>query len=328
MDTNNYKIVVGDDGSTACKLAYFDESNPSEVKTFVSHNRAELGQGFSFGKPNYVYITDDEKDTKYTFSDDKNALPTSNKAFQYDEQCRASVQHALVQSGIQETNIDLCVTLPISQFFNKDGTHNTDNIERKRAVHLGYIKSVNHKTYNIKSVSVYPEGIPAILAEIQHHDIKPTDTCMCLDLGGTTSDACIFTGKLNNIINVDSYNCGMFEVMENIRAELNNDLNNIYTMHLDFILRNANNPELIKDTINKEIDVRKHYLPVFERLYRQVIELNKGSLSNTKVFLAGGGAFLFHEFLQEKDIESTVIQNAETALAESILLIHSKQSQL
>ena len=54
------------------------------------------------------------------------------------------------------------MTLPINQFFNGDGYPNDGNIEQNKKNDFGFIHSENHKIFNIKSISVYPEGIPAI----------------------------------------------------------------------------------------------------------------------------------------------------------------------
>lgn len=315
----NNKHVVIDDGSTACKLAYYEKE---AVITLISPNRAEIGSGISFGSANHVYTTNEELKTKYTFSDGKNALPTSNKDFQYSDLCRASLQHALVKSGIKEQNIDLSVTLPINQFFNKDGAENTENIEKKKAAHLGYIHSDNHQTYKIHSVSVYPEGLPAMLMMLEDSNILSTDTSILIDIGGTTSDVCLFSGKLENIISINSYDCGMVEIMESIRAELNQTMNNIFIMHLDFILRHFDNNEAINNQLRCDVDVMKHANPILERLYHLLIELNRGAFSNTKVFITGGGASILSSFLKNKNINSSVIPNSETALAEAILLIN------
>ncbi len=315
------KLVVADDGSTACKLAFFNEEDKDEVSTLISSNRAELGCGFSFGTLNYSYTTNDELKTKYTFSDEKDALPTSNKAFQYHEQSRASVHHALVKSGIKADNIKLCVTLPINQFYNNDGTENTINIAKKKETHLGYISSDNHKTYNICDVVVYPEGIPAMLLALDD-DILPTDTSLLIDIGGTTADLCLFNGKLNNIMNMDSLNCGMTSIMDSIKSELNQSMNNIYTMHLDFILRNFNNPEEIYKNIHCDVDVMKHARPILEKLYRNIVEFNKGAFTNTRIYLTGGGAIILNAFLTENGVSSKIIDNSETALAKSILLLN------
>ncbi len=317
----NIKIVVADDGSTACKLAFFDESNKEKVVTLISSNRAELGRGFNFGSLNYIYTTNLDKGTKYTFSDEKDALPTSNRSFQYHEQCRASVHHALVKSEIKADNIKLCVTLPINQFYNNDGTENTENIANKKQTHLDYISSDNHKTYKICEVVVYPEGIPAMLLALED-DILPTDTSLLIDIGGTTADLCLFNGKLNNIINMDSLNIGMSAIMDSMRSELNQNMNNIYTMHLDFILRNFDKPEEITKNIHCNIDVMQHARKILEKLYRNIVEFNKGSFTNTRIYLTGGGAKILNVFLAENGVSSKIIDNSETALAKSILLLN------
>lgn len=316
------KLVVVDDGSTACKIAFFNTDNPETITKLISPNRAEIGRGISFGNANHVYTTNEELDTKYTFSDSKDALPTSNKEFQYGDLCRASLQHALVKSGIEESKIDLCVTLPINQFYSKDGSENQANIEKKKAAHLGYIRSDNHKTYEINSVSVYPEGIPAMLLMLEDSQILQTDISILIDIGGTTSDVCLFSGKLEELRSVNSYECGMIEIMDSIRSELNQTMTNIVPMHLDFILRNFDNKDVLNQQLHCDINVIKHSTPILDRLYHQLIQLNGGSFSNTKVYLTGGGALILNSFLKIKDVDSIVIPNPETALAEAILLIN------
>ncbi|KLV03543.1 hypothetical protein ABT56_19130 [Photobacterium aquae] len=321
----NNHLVVCDDGSTSCKLT---TEIDGEIISIISPNRAEIGKGISFGKQPFVYKISDDDDSQsafLTFSEQKNALPTSNKSYQFHPQSRASVHHALNQAGIANGKIDLVVTLPINQYFNADGSVNDGNIEKKKHTHMGFIQSVNHKTYSIETVHVYPEGIPAIYMYLQKYELKSTEISMLLDIGGTTTDAVIFIGNAAELIRIDSFSVGTFEIMESIRSELTNTLSNVFTMHLDLILKHFEDPDFIKENLNVEVDINKHLSPVFERLLIELHEFNKGEINNTNIYITGGGAKLLSHYLNKKGIKNTTLERHETALSEAIYMLETSQ---
>ncbi|MGP1924964.1 MAG: plasmid segregation protein ParM domain-containing protein [Arsenophonus sp. NEOnobi-MAG3] len=84
--------------------------------------------GFAFD-PIYNYEVDG---LKYSFSKaSADVIPTMNIDFQYRTENLLSVYHALQLSGLTPQEIELWVTLLISEYYSNDAQENTVNIQRK-----------------------------------------------------------------------------------------------------------------------------------------------------------------------------------------------------
>jgi len=122
--------VFCDDGSIAIKLCWQDELD-QELKTLVSQNTFDEGWkpgGFAY-YPIYNY---EVNELKYSFSQaSTDVIPTTNIDFQYRTENLFSVHHVLQLSGLTPQEIELWVTLPISEYYSDDTQENTANIQHK-----------------------------------------------------------------------------------------------------------------------------------------------------------------------------------------------------
>jgi plasmid segregation protein ParM len=120
--------IFCDDGSTNVKLAWFEGKTLKSAVSVNSfrHNWKVEGLGSS---RTYNYLLDGRK---YTYDPvSEAAISTTHIEYQYSDTNVLAVHHALLNSGIEPQEIDLTVTLPISEFYTADCQKNTLNIERK-----------------------------------------------------------------------------------------------------------------------------------------------------------------------------------------------------
>ncbi|MDD0465022.1 plasmid segregation protein ParM, partial [Shigella sonnei] len=75
--------------------------------------------------------------------------------------------HALLTSGLQPQDVELTVTLPVTEFFDNDNQPNEERIERKKANVLREISLNKGETFKIKKVNVMPESLPAAFESLK-----------------------------------------------------------------------------------------------------------------------------------------------------------------
>lgn len=171
------------------KLAWLENGN---IKTHISPNA--FREGWKSEAFNQV-LNFDIDGKKYAFDKGHNAiLSTTNIAFQYSYLDLLAIHKALLTSTLSPQEIEITVTLPINEFFHQDGQKNMANIERKRDNVLRKVKVNNNQSFEIKSVFVMSESVPAVAEELKKDDVSPLEKSIIVDLGGTTMDCGIITG--------------------------------------------------------------------------------------------------------------------------------------
>ncbi|WP_250204954.1 plasmid segregation protein ParM domain-containing protein, partial [Escherichia coli] len=134
--------VSCDDGSTNVKLAWLEDG---EVRTSLSGNSFKEGWNpglFNAGKV-YNYVVDGKK---YTYDLGSTAvIGTTHVSYQYSTTNLLAIHHALLTSGLQPQDVELTVTLPVTEFFDNDNQPNEERIERKKANVLREISPVSYQ---------------------------------------------------------------------------------------------------------------------------------------------------------------------------------------
>ncbi|MCZ9274125.1 plasmid segregation protein ParM, partial [Escherichia albertii] len=72
-----------------------------------------------------------------------------------------AIHHALVKSGITPQEVDVVVTLPLSEYFETNAQPDMANINRKKANVMRSVEYQNGEAFTIRNVRVMPESIPA-----------------------------------------------------------------------------------------------------------------------------------------------------------------------
>ncbi|KAB7715722.1 recombinase [Plesiomonas shigelloides] len=190
------KVFI-DDGSTNIKMAWINAEG--QQQNFVSPNsfKAEWSAPFGVALPdNYVLDA-----VKYSFDPlSCSAIRTTDTLYQYSDINVIAIHHALHSSGIKPQLLDIEVTLPLSEYFDSDSQPNSVNIERKKNNVMRQVSHQHKPAFEINSVRVMPESIPAGVVELAKLD--PMESLLIVDLGGTTLDIAQVRGQMAGITKV------------------------------------------------------------------------------------------------------------------------------
>ena len=122
------KICI-DDGSTNIKLAWTENG---ERRNAISPNsfKSEWSAPFGGTQPaNYMLDS-----VRYGFDPVSDRfVQTTDTQYQYSDVNVIAIHHALVKSGITPQEVDVVVTLPLSEYFDTNAQPDIANINRKKA---------------------------------------------------------------------------------------------------------------------------------------------------------------------------------------------------
>lgn len=189
------KICI-DDGSTNIKLAWTENS---ERRNAISPNsfKSEWSAPFGGTQPaNYML-----DGVRYGFDPVSDRfVQTTDTQYQYSDVNVIAIHHALVKSGITPQEVDVVVTLPLSEYFDTNAQPDMANINRKKANVMRPVEYQNGEAFTIRNVRVMPESIPAGFKALA--DMSPFESLLIVDLGGTTLDVAKVQGQLAGISQV------------------------------------------------------------------------------------------------------------------------------
>ncbi|PSB81762.1 hypothetical protein C5F64_17085 [Photobacterium damselae subsp. damselae] len=305
-----------DDGSTGTKIAFIKDD---ELFTTTIANRAELGLGVqdSSDKNSGTYtVLTDEREVTFTFYPECRALRTANIAYQYGALGVAAIHHALHSLGFSGRELDVCVTLPISEFYT-NGRVNKENIKRKIANVKTPVSCEGKKDITIAQVQVYPEGIPASYVKLTENgkSVSDDDVTFLGDLGGTTFDLALFAGSASRIMKCASFPIGMYRTYGAVKNAINTPDCRDSRIESLLLTGQAGNGRFV---INRnEVTAQ-----VMAEAKNYIDEFLFGEGRVDRFLLIGGGAELLSEFLSLVDDNNyELIENPTTALVTSIAKI-------
>ncbi|BDO94833.1 hypothetical protein TUM9812_19210 [Escherichia coli] len=182
-----------DDGSTNIKLAWTENG---ERRNAISPNsfKSEWSAPFGGTQPaNYML-----DGVRYGFDPVSDRfVQTTDTQYQYSDVNVIAIHHALVKSGITPQEVDVVVTLPLSEYFDTNAQPDMANINRKKANVMRPVEYQNGEAFTIRNVRVMPESIPAGFKALA--DMSPFESLLIVDLGGTTLDVAKVQGQLAGI---------------------------------------------------------------------------------------------------------------------------------
>lgn len=301
------ELVFIDDGSTATKFA---QTVDGEIKFKTYTNRAELGYGMA-SEDCFTYEIDG---SVMTFSESCDAVKTGNIQYQYSDHSVGAIHHALHQAGFSGQEIDVIVTLPISEFYFR-GRVNEENIEKKKKNVLKAVKPEYGEQITIKNVYVYPEGIPAVeplIGKNGTYKVAADELVLLVDIGGTTLDLALFSGGAKKLSRAQSYTLGMFDTFPLIREAINRP--NARDVQV------ANLLETGKAAGGRiTVDRLKVVKPVMQNIVLNITDFLGKDIDNTShVFIVGGGSAMVSHYLEEAGIKNIVIDEPAHALVKAI----------
>ncbi|MCL6336332.1 recombinase [Pectobacterium carotovorum subsp. carotovorum] len=283
------KVFI-DDGSTNIKMKW---KNGDEVKKAISPSSFKRGWSVAFGSQasfNYTLNGD-------TYSYDpisSEAVVTTNINYQYSDINVIAVHHALLNSGIKDKEVDIVVTLPLSEFYDRNNQPNVQNINRKRDSLMRPVTLNGGEAFTIRNVDVMPESIPAGYSVAK--ELEDLDSLLIVDLGGTTLDISHVRAKMRGIskIHGDS-SLGVSLITSAVKDALAIARTKGSSYLADEVIINRNNPKVLEKRIN---DYSQHQM-VLKNLEDSRKVLSKRVLEAINMFngyshvkVIGGGASL------------------------------------
>ncbi|MBJ8752718.1 plasmid segregation protein ParM domain-containing protein [Citrobacter koseri] len=320
-----------DDGSTNVKISWIENGT---LKTVVSPNSfrkdwksAALLRGQSVY--NYTIGT-----TKYTYdaTSDK-ALSTTHIEYQYDDLNLLAVHHALLQTGLTPRDVEVIVTLPITQFYKPDDCQrNDERIEAKRRNLMREISLNKGELFRIVDVHVMPESLPAALSHLLNSNVNEFTKSLVIDCGGTTLDMGVIVGEFDDVSAIYGNNeIGVAMVTDATRKLLAADSDSSYLVANELIKR-RNDLDFVRSVINDESRIDE----ILERIEIKIQELGdqvayeakKFAKNPNRVYLVGGGAHLIESALRQAystlGERVVTLDNPQSALSREICLYHAE----
>lgn len=290
------KIYI-DDGSTNIKLQWIDDG---EFKQSISPNSFKREWAVAFGGQHaYNYMLNGEQ---YSFDAiSPEAVVTTNVAWQYSDVNVVAVHHALLCTGVPPQDVSVVVTLPLAEYYNKNNQPNEGNIRRKKDNLMRAVELNGGKTFNICSVEVMPESIPAGFDVVK--DLNELDSLLIIDLGGTTLDVSQVMGKMRGISRIfgDS-SLGVSLMTSAVKDALSVARTKGSSYLADDIIIHRNDEAYLASRINDTSCValvREAMNDAHGRLVNRVIEAVSRFEGYSHVMVIGGGAELIADAVRE-----------------------------
>lgn len=319
------KIFI-DDGSTNVKIQWRDGKT---IKTHISPNSfvnrwqpAGIGSGFV---PNYLIAG-----ARYSFDmTASEAMATTEIAFQYSHLCAVAIHHALHTSGLTPGQIEIAVTLPVAEYFDRDGNRNQVNIDRKKALLMQpvLLEDETAPVFEITDVTVRPESIPAAY-EIWGR-LSEFQSVLMVDLGGTTLDIAKVNGGAFAVSQVKGFpTVGVSSITRAVQAYFSSLGMSCSATVANKAIESRDNPELLTQIIRRAEYV-DGLVKTIEHARQQLAEAVVGNIAGftdmTHIMLVGGGAPLIapevHKAFDATMTEIYMPEKSQTALVEAIRLL-------
>ncbi|VXD05716.1 Plasmid segregation protein ParM [Enterobacterales bacterium 8AC] len=287
-----------DDGSTNIKMLWEQDG---QTYTHISPNSFKRGWSAMLGSGKvFNYTASNEKYSFDLISPD--ALATNNIEWQYSPLNAVAVHHALLTSGLTPQDVEIVVTLPLSEFFDEHAQYQLDNLERKKQSLRQPVELNNGKVFTITDVTVRPESIPAGIGLCDH--LLPTHSVLIVDIGGTTLDISLVAGQMTSISRIKGYpNLGVSLVTDAVQQALRRTRMEASRYNVDQLIIHRDDEVFLKNNINDPDaveEVRQAISNGIERLCTRVIEAIDDFKGYTHVTVTGGGAFLLADAIRAR----------------------------
>ncbi|MGC6096704.1 plasmid segregation protein ParM domain-containing protein [Citrobacter portucalensis] len=333
MTETRVKFAI-DDGSTNVKISWIDNGT---LKTIVSPNsfrRDWKSAALLRGQAVYNYTIGT---TKYTYdaTSDK-ALSTTHIEYQYDDLNLLAVHHALLQTGLTPCDVEVVVTLPITQFYKPDDCQrNDERIEAKRLNLMREIFLNKGELFRIVDVQVMPESLPAALSHLLNSNVNEFTRSLVIDCGGTTLDMGVIVGEFDDVSAIYGNNeigvAMVTDVTRKLLAAADSDSSYLVANEL---IKRRHDMGFVKSVINDEsriADIIKRIETKIQELGDQVAyEAKKFAKNPNRVYVVGGGAHLIESAVRQAyptlGDRVVTIDSPQTALSREICLYHAESS--
>lgn len=322
--------IFCDDGSTAIKLAWFDDNG---LKTKVSNNSFRRGWKIDgLGeRGTFNYELDGQKFTYDEVSEQ--AIRTTHIEYQYTDINVLAIHHALLNSGLEPQDISLTVTLPISEYYTKDCQRNELNIQRKIDNVKRKVNINKRKAFNVTDVSVMPESLPAVIKQLSADNVGDFEKSLVIDIGGTTTDAGVIVGNYREVSAIHGNSeQGVYQITQATLNGLKMAASDTSALVANEIIRRSHDSVFLKQVINDERKI-PFVLETIEsatnQLGHDVVDDLSGFKNVNRIYILGGGGTLIESAIRKAwdHIDASKIKlldSPQTALVESIAEFNRK----
>lgn len=292
--------VSCDDGSTNVKLAWLKDG---EVKTSISGNSFKEGWNADIlGTGKVFNYTVDEKKYSHDLGSTA-AIATTHVSYQYSTANLLAIHHALLTSGLDPQDIELTVTLPVTEFFDSDNQPNETNINNKKNNIVRSIFINKGETFKINKVNVMPESLPAAIESIIADDVKPLERSLVVDLGGTTLDCGIIQGAFDSVTAIKGNNeIGTSRITRTVMKALENASTPSSFYIANEIIKNHSNETYLQSLIN-DIGHIKNIQSLIDKESSSLAESVKNEITSftgtQRIYLTGGGAEIIYPYIKK-----------------------------
>lgn len=310
-----------DDGSTNVKLAWYENGS---LKTHISPNSFKDGWSTDMFGSNSVYNYEIDGH-KYTYDIGSSAvIGTTHISYQYGIMSRLAIHHALLTSGLPPQEVELTVTLPVTEFFTEDSQINEDNIRRKKQNVLGELILNKGIIFNISNVFVMPESIPAARESLTKDKISSFERSLILDLGGTTLDCAVIQGELDGISEIKGNSeIGTSRLTKAVMNALSFASSPSSYVIADEVIKNIENQQFLQKIINDH-DKIQYVINVIKKESKYLADsvINEIATINNinRIYLTGGGAEIIYPYIKDEfsQYKPMKVDDAQLALVKAI----------
>lgn len=324
------KVAI-DDGSTNVKISWLEDG---VLKTIISPNSFRKGWKSSALRTDKNIYNYNIGSVKYTYdaTSDK-ALATTHVDYQYDDLNLLSVHHALLQTGLPVCEVDIVVTLPITEYYNPDDCQKNDlKIERKINNLKREIQLNKGNIFKITNVEVMPESLPSVLSLLVDSNVNSYTKSLIIDVGGTTLDMGVIVGEYDEVSSIYGNNeVGVSMVTDAARKALAAADSDSSYLVANELIKNRSNLDFVKEVVNDESKINSVLQKIEEKIdelgAQVAFEAKKFAKNPNRVYLTGGGASLIFDSI--KDIYPTIkekvflVNDPQSALAREMCYYHS-----
>ncbi|QBY46711.1 plasmid segregation protein ParM (plasmid) [Arsenophonus nasoniae] len=322
--------VYCDDGSTATKLAWIEDG---KIKLFVLQNGfVEKWKNNTFGEV-HNYIVNGKK---YSYSPNSDEIiSTTNINYQYRPINTLGIQEALQQSGLKPQEIDLVVTLPITEYYNTDAQENKENIRKKINNLKEKVELNNGDVFTFNDIKVLPESIPSVAPILSIDNVQERELSLVVDLGGTTLDCGLIRGVFNDVIKTTgNQNLGVGQIIKQVQNALMMADTELNFNDTDSLIRDMVKNRNIAQYINNKSMI-SHVKKALEMAMMQLSDSVIGHIEENyksfhRIYLTGGGAeFLLSPFKKHWHVlgdKVKKIDEPQTALVKALGALDSEDN--
>lgn len=322
--------VYCDDGSTATKLAWIEDG---KMKLFVLQNGfVEKWKNNTFWEV-HNYIVNGKK---YSYSPNSDEIiSTTNINYQYRPINTLGIQEALQQSGLKPQEIDLVVTLPITEYYNTDAQENKENIKKKINNLKEKVELNNGDVFTFNDIKVLPESIPSVAPILSIDNVQERELSLVVDLGGTTLDCGLIRGVFNDVIKTTgNQNLGVGQIIKQVQNALMKADTELNFNDTDSLIRDMVKNLNIAQYINNKSMI-SHVKKALEIAMTQLSDSVIGHIEENykgfhRIYLTGGGAeFLLSPFKKHWYVlgdKVKKIDEPQTALVKALVALDSEDN--